>query len=828
MSMHRGKPRFVCIAVRSCRGTQSLCASPMRGDGAQTRRSAVGGLRESAETRFVAPSHEPPKSKVSEMSEEHKMKRSDSDAVRRSANRLASALKESSKQVLCIDDTGAVIRVTRHASEILGYARQELARRNAVDVGLLKQPELHQIRGLMAQAQRRDSEMWMEAHVACKDSTVLRSLLAAEPNRETRSVEGCFYILTAVAERERAEKALRASEAHYRLLADNVMDVIWTMEYRGHHLHFTYLSPSVKRLLGFSVEEAVAIEPSRAIRHSSWIEAMKVQAHREGQEWKGHKGEGSPVTFEAEVYRKDGSVIWTETAITPLQDARGMTTGLLGVTRDISERKKSEEKLRQLYKQERELREQLESEMNRRVEFTRALAHELKTPLTPVLASVESLLSEIHDERLASLARNISRGATNLDSRIDELLDLAKGEIGMLQLSPESIDLLPLLREMAEAVSPLAESHGQSLITDLPDHLCTVRADVSRVRQILLNLLENAVKFTPKGGKITLKATEKDGMAIFEVKDTGRGMTMEEQNRLFEPYHRLVSDRSRFSGLGLGLALCRTLVDLHHGQIWVRSQPGKGSTFLFSLPLESGGHEPHDAQVATKLWKVLIIEDDREIIDSISLAFERDWPEAALVSTGMGEEGIEMVETQEPDIVILDLGLPDTDGLEILKAIRLFSAVPVVILTVRGEERDVTRGLDCGANDYITKPFRKLELLSRLKSQLRKHAHSDEEEPIVCGTLRLEPSTYQLSYGKKEISLTVVEGRILEHLMKNAGHVTTCSRLTEAVWGEDYPGAIESLRVYIGYLRAKLELDPKKPRLIRTKAGVGYSLMKPD
>jgi two-component system KDP operon response regulator KdpE len=139
----------------------------------------------------------------------------------------------------------------------------------------------------------------------------------------------------------------------------------------------------------------------------------------------------------------------------------------------------------------------------------------------------------------------------------------------------------------------------------------------------------------------------------------------------------------------------------------------------------------------------------------------------------------------------------------------------------------VTRGLDCGANDYITKPFRKLELLSRLKAQIRKQAHPDEEAPIVCGTLRLDPSTYQLTYGTREISLTVVEGRILEHLMRNAGHVTTYSRLTEAVWGEDYPGAIESLRVYIGYLRAKLETDPKKPKLIRTKAGVGYSLIKP-
>src|SRR5512136_140217 len=238
----------------------------------------------------------------------------ESNTVRRSASRLASALKEASKQVLRMDDSGVIVGVTQHGVDILGYSRRELARHNAADVGLVKRRELREIRGLMAEAQRQDSEMWMEAAVVCKDGTVLRSLLAAEPNSETRSIEGCFYILTAVAERERAEKALRASEAHYRLLADNVMDVIWTMEYKDHKLRFTYLSPSVKRVLGFTVEEAMKIDPSKAITRPSWHQAMKVQAERERQE-QAHSGEVGPTTVEAEVYLKDGTISWTETAL---------------------------------------------------------------------------------------------------------------------------------------------------------------------------------------------------------------------------------------------------------------------------------------------------------------------------------------------------------------------------------------------------------------------------------------------------------------------------------------------------------------------------------
>jgi PAS domain S-box-containing protein len=624
------------------------------------------------------------------------------------------------------------------------------------------------------------------------------------------------------------EKQLQSeAEKRYRLLADNATDIIWTMDNKHGEWRFTYLSPSVTRVLGFTVEEAVHIDPAKGITRTSWELARKIDAERRSKENRGDTTSTAPLTIEAEVYRKDGSTTWAETAVTPLFDGAGKTVGLVGVTRDISERKKAEEKLQELYRQEKALRQQIENEMNRRIEFTRELAHELKTPLTPVLASVDSLLSEIQDDRLLSLARNISRGADNLNSRIDELLDLARGEVGTLQLNAEQVDPLPLLREAGETVAPVAASRGQSMVLDLPGSASMVRADVSRVHQILLNLLENAVKFTPKGGKISLRAKERDGFLIVEVQDTGRGMSREEQKRVFEPYHRRVGDRSRFSGLGIGLALCKTLVELHGGQIWMRSRVGKGSTFAFTLPLEGGAREATDSNTATKLWKILIIEDDQEIVDSISLAFEKDWPEAMLISTRMGEEGMDLVETEAADMVILDLGLPDIDGLDVLKSIRLFSSVPIVVLTVRGEERDVIRGLDYGANDYIVKPFRKSELLSRLKAQLRKQTHPDEEAPIVCGPLHLDPSTHQLAYGAKEISLTAVESRILEQLMRNAGYVTTYSRLTEAVWGEDYPGAIESLRVYVGYLRAKLEIDPKKPEIIRTKAGVGYLLIRP-
>jgi len=168
------------------------------------------------------------------------------------------------------------------------------------------------------------------------------------------------------------------------------------------------------------------------------------------------------------------------------------------------------------------------------------------------------------------------------------------------------------------------------------------------------------------------------------------------------------------------------------------------------------------------------------------------------------------------------------DGYDVLRQIRLFSSVPVVILTVRGEEDDIIKGLEWGADDYIVKPFRQMELLSRLKVQLRKQVSPDQEAPVICGPLRLDPSTFQLTYGGREISLTLIEGRIMFHLMQNAGRVVTHSRLVEVIWGEDHPAATESLRVYIRRLREKLEADPGNPKLILTKVGVGYILATPS
>lgn len=226
--------------------------------------------------------------------------------------------------------------------------------------------------------------------------------------------------------------------------------------------------------------------------------------------------------------------------------------------------------------------------------------------------------------------------------------------------------------------------------------------------------------------------------------------------------------------------------------------------------------------------KILVIEDDEDVIDTITLTFQVGWPEVDLMFSREGGRGVEMVEKEPPDVVILDLGLPDITGYQVLKQIRTFSNVPVVILTVMMEENDIIKGLEWGADDYIIKPFRKMELLARIKTILRRQRISAEEPVIVCGPFQYIPANRQLFFREKEVTLTVTESTIMYHLMKQAGHVVSHTSLAEAVWGDDYPNATDTLKVHIRHLREKTEVNPSDPQIILTRSGVGYSFIPPE
>ncbi len=225
--------------------------------------------------------------------------------------------------------------------------------------------------------------------------------------------------------------------------------------------------------------------------------------------------------------------------------------------------------------------------------------------------------------------------------------------------------------------------------------------------------------------------------------------------------------------------------------------------------------------------KVLIIDDDSEIAESIAMTLKMRWSQAKYLHADIGQDGINMTAKESPDMVFLDLGLPDISGFDVLKQIRLLSKVPVVILTVRSEEYDVVKGLELGADEYIVKPFRQMELLARVRSMMKRIKTTEDELPVVVGPLSLGPSICDLTYMNNQIRLTRTEGLIMKHLMQNADSAVTHLSISNILWGDYYPNASNSIKVYINQLRRKIEKDPRHPELILTRVGIGYFLASP-
>ncbi len=227
--------------------------------------------------------------------------------------------------------------------------------------------------------------------------------------------------------------------------------------------------------------------------------------------------------------------------------------------------------------------------------------------------------------------------------------------------------------------------------------------------------------------------------------------------------------------------------------------------------------------------KVLIVDDEPDVIKVVTMSFNFQEPDWEILSATDGETALDLVERKHPDLILLDIAMPEMDGFQVLKEIRRFSDVPVIMLTVKDDEMSKVMGLELGADDYVTKPFSHLELLARVRAVLRRVqslplAH---EEPFVCGDLRVDFVRRQVTVAGEPVPLTNTEYKLLYHLVRNAGQIMPHEVLLARVWGREYTDEIDYLKVYISRLRSKLEKDPRHPEYILTEHGVGYWFRKP-
>ncbi len=227
--------------------------------------------------------------------------------------------------------------------------------------------------------------------------------------------------------------------------------------------------------------------------------------------------------------------------------------------------------------------------------------------------------------------------------------------------------------------------------------------------------------------------------------------------------------------------------------------------------------------------KIVVVDDSPEIIEVVSLCFQLRWSGATVVSASSGAQGLELIEAENPDLVILDVGLPDIDGFQVLREIRLFSQVPVVMLTVRDEDTDVVRGLELGADDYITKPFSHIELLARVQAVLRRAQGQvvTEERPFASGDLMIDFASNEVKLRGETVRLTSTESKLLYHLARNEGRLLSHENLLRKVWGETYVESRDLLRVHIQHLRQKIGDSAESPKIIVTEHGMGYKFVRP-
>ena len=230
------------------------------------------------------------------------------------------------------------------------------------------------------------------------------------------------------------------------------------------------------------------------------------------------------------------------------------------------------------------------------------------------------------------------------------------------------------------------------------------------------------------------------------------------------------------------------------------------------------------------MTRILVVDDEPDVIEALRIGFELQWREIDVLGADDGQSALDLIEHDHPDIVLLDIGLPDMDGFEVLRQVRAFSDVPVVMLTARDDAIDKVKGLELGADDYVTKPFNHLELMARIRAVLRRldmPGPTTRAPSFHSGDLEVDFARQEVRLAGERVALTPTEYKLLYHLVRNAGHVLQHGTLLAKVWGREYIDEVDYLRVYIRRLRDKLGDDPDAPRYIRTERGLGYRFLTP-
>ena len=474
-----------------------------------------------------------------------------------------------------------------------------------------------------------------------------------------------------------------------------------------------------------------------------------------------------------------------------------------------------------------------------RAEFLGMVSHELRGPLTSIKGSAATALrpsAPLDPAETRQFFRIIEEQADHMRDLISNLLDLTRIEAGTLSIAPEQTDVAVLIDQAKNAF--LSGGYRNVVEVDIGPDLPPVRSDGQRIVQVLHNLLTNASKYSREWSPIRVTGSLQDLHVVVSVTDQGRGISADRLPHLFSKFSRADGDDrdERAGGYGLGLAICRGIVETHGGRIWAESDGhGRGTRFTFTIPTvddtDSGetalpavaSAGSGDATTASEC--ILTIDDDPQVLRYVRNTLSEAGYTPIL--TGDPDEMDQLLEVEKPDLVLLNLVLPGTDGFELMKRIPDILDVPIIVLSGRGKGHDITRAFELGAADYVVKPFSPTELVARLKAALRKGAVRRQPEPFSLGDVSIDYMERIVTVSGRLTQLTPTEYKLLYELSTNAGRVLTHDKLLQRVWGEDRSADLRVLRSFVKSLRYKLGDDARNPSYIFTEPSVGYRLAKP-
>ena len=478
-----------------------------------------------------------------------------------------------------------------------------------------------------------------------------------------------------------------------------------------------------------------------------------------------------------------------------------------------------------------------------RADFLDIVVNELRNPVSSIKGAVATVLDSASSPDpmgTRQYLRIVEQQADRMNGLIGSLFDMSRIESGLLSLDTAPVDAAELIEEARRTV--LARGARSVITLDITQPLPLVTADRRRVMQVLLNLISNASKHSPDSSEITVSALPDESNVVVSVTDEGAGIAPDHLPHIFRKYSQF--DPGYLGGPevedSLGLAICRGIVEAHGGRIWAESDGlGLGAKFTFALPvaeervLESTpepyrttAEAPHEE--VRGLAQVLAVDRDTYMLRSIRSTLD----EAGYtpITTSDPRKAVQLVQTEKPDLVLLDYSLPEADGLELIKRILDVADVPLIVTPEHDEDELMSRAFGAGAEDYLVKPFSPGELAARIKAVLRKREARvaiNVQRPFSLGDLTIDYVDRVVTVGGRQLQLTPTEFKLLREFSTNAGRVLSHDHLLRRVWDSEYFDDTQVVRTFVKNLRRKLGDTGSSPKYILTEPRVGYRMPKP-